>query len=155
MSELSEIEKVLGRGVHEERDWEALLDAVLAEFGCPTGTIHTVESEAGPLQLVAQRGIPEDLLDVVTEIPIGKGIAGAAAESREAVQLCNLQQDLEGVAKPDARKTKVSGSLAIPLLDGEVLKGTIGIGKFEPYEFGEEETARLWEVGAMITRMAT
>jgi L-methionine (R)-S-oxide reductase len=144
---------VLAGGVHEERDWVALLDAVLEAFGCPTGTIHTVETEAGPLQLMAQRGIPEDLMGVVTEIPLGKGIAGAAAESREAVQLCNLQQDLEGVAKPDARKTEVSGSLAIPLLDGEILKGTIGIGKFEPYEFGKEETAQFWEVGGMIARM--
>ena len=130
----------------------AVLDAVLAAFGCPTGTLHTVHDPAGPLHLRAQRGIPVSLMHIVTEIPLGKGIAGAAAQDRAAVQLCNLQQDLGGVAKPDARQTGVCGSLAVPLLDGEVLKGTLGIGKFEPYEFTEAETERLWEVSRAIAK---
>ncbi|MEM7146954.1 MAG: GAF domain-containing protein [Verrucomicrobiota bacterium] len=155
MSEFEAIEKVRMGGLREEEDWEALLDSVLAAFDCPTGTVHTASSAEGPLILQAQRGIPEELMGVVTEIPMGKGIAGAAAANRDAVQLCNLQEDLGGVANPDARKTEVSGSLAVPMLDGEELKGVLGIGKFEPYEFGEEETEKLWAVAEMVARMTT
>lgn len=119
---------------------EAWLGGVMAEFGCQTGTVH--RSEDGEwLELVAVIGVPEKLLPVIARIPFGKGIAGAAAAGREPVELCNLQQDLGGVAKEGARETKVSGSLAVPVFsaDGARVLGTLGIGKVEPYEFSAEE----------------
>ncbi len=122
------------------------LQEAMAEFGCQTGTLHRAEGEW--LYLVAQVGVPEFLMDKISTIPFGKGIAGVAASSKEPVELCNLQQDLGGVAKEDARKTGVSGSLAVPILDdsGKVL-GTLGVGKIVPYEFSEVEKARLTELG--------
>lgn len=87
-------------------------------------------------------------MDKISKIPFGKGIAGVAAESKKPVELCNLQQDLGGVAKEDARKTGVSGSLAVPILDesGKVL-GTLGVGKIVPYEFSDAEKVKLTEIG--------
>jgi signal transduction protein with GAF and PtsI domain len=124
--------------------WESLLGAILAEFGCQTGTIH--RSDDGKiLSLVCQIGVPVNLVEKISSIPFGKGIAGAAAESRQPVELCNLQQDLGGVAKPDARKTGVSGSLAVPVFseENEQVIGTLGIGKFAPHEFSDDEKQRL------------
>jgi L-methionine (R)-S-oxide reductase len=125
---------------------EEKLQEAMAEFGCQTGTLHRAEGEW--LHLVAQAGVPDFLLDKISLIPFGKGIAGVAASTREPVELCNLQQDLGGVAKEDARKTGVSGSLAVPILSetGEVL-GTLGVGKVTPYEFSDVEKARLAEIG--------
>lgn len=122
------------------------LQEAMAEFGCQTGTLHRAEGDW--LYLVSQVGVPEFLMDKISTIPFGKGIAGVAALSKEPVELCNLQQDLGGVAKEDARKTGVSGSLAVPILDdsGKVL-GTLGVGKIVPYEFSEVEKARLTELG--------
>ncbi len=122
------------------------LGEVLAEFGCQTGTLHRAEGEW--LDLVCAIGVPEELTDKISRIPFGKGIAGAAAEKRGPVELCNLQQDLGGVAKEDARKTGVSGSLAVPVFsqDGEKVVGTLGIGKYQPYEFSETEKERLAEI---------
>lgn len=122
------------------------LQEAMAEFGCQTGTLHRAEGEW--LQLVAMAGVPDFLLEKISLIPFGKGIAGAAALTREPVELCNLQQDLGGVAKEDARKTGVSGSLAVPILSesGAVL-GTLGIGKVTPHEFSDAEKARLAEIG--------
>ncbi len=118
----------------------------MAEFECQTGTLHRAEGEW--LHLVASIGVPEFLMDKISTIPFGKGIAGVAAESKAPVELCNLQQDLGGVAKEDARKTGVSGSLAVPILDehGKVL-GTLGVGKIIPYDFSDAEKARLTELG--------
>jgi len=117
------------------------------EFGCQTGTLHRAEGEW--LYLVAKEGVPDFLLEKISKIPFGKGIAGVAAQTREPVELCNLQQDLGGVAKEDARKTGVSGSLAIAILsdDGDKVLGTLGVGKIKPYEFSNEEKARLTEIG--------
>jgi L-methionine (R)-S-oxide reductase len=123
----------------------ARLGEILAEFDCQTGTLHRTAADGRTLRLVCQIGVPESLSGKIAEIPFGKGIAGAAAENRAPVRLCNLQQDLGGVAKPDARQTGVSGSLAVPVFsaDGANVLGTLGIGKFAAYEFTAEEEERL------------
>lgn len=133
-------------------NWNALLESILESFGCQTGTIHQVKDDPTMLILVCQIGVPDFLIDKIAAIPIGKGIAGVAAERREPVELCNLQTDLEGVAKVDARKTGVSGSLAVPIFSptSDAVIGTLGIGKFAPYEFTAEEKRRLMDFAAKI-----
>ncbi|BCU77739.1 GAF domain-containing protein [Luteolibacter sp. LG18] len=136
----------------EYLDPRAWINGVLADFNCQTGTLHRADEARETLSLVAQVGVPAFLLDRITKIPFGKGIAGVAAATREPVELCNLQQDLGGIAKPDARKTEVSGSLAVPVFSktsGEVI-GTLGVGMVEPHEFSEAEKERLKAVAESI-----
>lgn len=126
------------------------LKEVMGEFGCVTGTLHRADSEnAGSLLLVSCEGVPDFLLDKISKIPFGKGIAGVAAETREPVELCNLQEDTGGVAKEAAKQTGVSGSLAVPILaeDKSTVLGVIGVGKLEPYDFSDVEKSKLSELG--------
>jgi signal transduction protein with GAF and PtsI domain len=137
-------------------DWHAVLVKVLANFQCVTGTIHRTNPSTGLLMLLTQHGIPPHVLPMllpkIDNIPFGKGIAGCAAQRKEAVQLCNLQEDLGGVAKPDAQKTNVQGALAVPIVgtDGKVI-GVLGIGKMQPYEFNDSEVADLNAVAALVS----
>ncbi|MEY3547808.1 MAG: hypothetical protein RLZZ552_175 [Verrucomicrobiota bacterium] len=137
-------------------DWQAVLSRTLLNFQCVTGTIHRTDPSTGLLTLIAHQGIPPQVLPMllpkIDNIPFGKGIAGCAAQRKEAVQLCNLQEDLGGVAKPDARKTNVQGALAVPVVgaDGKVI-GVLGIGKMQPYDFTEAEIADLNTVAALIS----
>ena len=131
-------------------DWQAVLDACIAAFSGSTGTLHRLDPADGMLKLIAQKGIPPQLMPVVQTIPVGKGIAGAAAERREPVELCNLQQDLGGVAKPGARQTNVQGSLAVPCLHGDELRGTLGVGLMVPHDFTTEEKERLLALGREV-----
>ena len=126
-------------------DPQIWLQEVLREFSCQTGTIHRTTTDGTHLTLVTQIGVPDSLLDKITLIPFGKGIAGAAAERRAPVELCNLQQDLGDVARPDARQTKVSGSLAVPVFsrDGQKVLGVLGIGMLTPHDFSCEEQQSL------------
>ena len=128
------------------------LEDILQRFSCETGTLHRADEAQELLHLVTQIGVPAVLLDKIRAIPFGKGIAGAAAAQREPVQLCNLQQDLGGIAKPDSRKTGVSGSLAVPIVsrDGDRVLGTLGIGMREPHDFGGEETQSLLAIAAEV-----
>lgn len=128
-------------------DYKTWLQDVLTEFSCQTGTIHRSTQDGTHLTLVAQIGVPEVLLDKISLIPFGKGIAGAAAERRAPVELCNLQQDLGGVARPDARQTNVSGSLAVPVFStcGEKVLGVLGIGMMAPHDFTCDEQKSLAE----------
>ncbi len=134
-------------------DWTEVLSAALKDFACVTGTIHRTDSQTGLLVLTAHQGIPPFVLEKIQTIPFGKGIAGCAAERREAVQLCNLQIDATGVAKPVAKQTNVQGALAIPLIDSDnKVVGVLGIGKMQPYEFSDEEISRVNAIGKVIQK---
>ena len=134
-------------------DWTEVLSAVLKDFACVTGTIHRTDSQTGLLVLTAHQGIPPFVLDKIQTIPFGKGIAGCAAKRRDAVQLCNLQIDATGVAKPVAKQTNVQGALAIPLIDSDnKVVGVLGIGKMQPYEFSDEEISRVNAIGKIIQK---
>ena len=137
-------------------DWHAVLVQILENFACVTGTLHRTDPSTGLLMLVTQHGIPPHVLPMllpkIDNIPFGKGIAGCAAQRKEPVQLCNLQEDLGGVAKPDAQKTNVQGALAVPIVgsDGKVI-GVLGVGKMQPYEFNDSEVSDLNKVAALIS----
>ena len=127
-----------------------VLDAILAHFDCVTGTVHLLGDD-GMLDLLAQRGIPESILLMVSKIPVGKGMAGLAAERRKPVQVCNLQTDESGDVRPGAKDTKMEGSVAAPMFDsaGELI-GTLGVAKPTAYDFSDDEMALLEDLGRTI-----
>ena len=88
---------------------ESVLQVVLKQFSSETGTIHRLDAQAQLLHLVAQVGLPPQMLGIVKTIPVGKGIAGETAQKNRPVTICNLQTDTSGVAKPGARQTGVGG----------------------------------------------
>jgi signal transduction protein with GAF and PtsI domain len=132
--------------------WPQLIELLLRHFGCTVGTVHVLDQKTGLLQLAAQTGLPPVLLDKVATIPIGKGMAGIAAERRQPVQVCNLQSDTSGVVRPGAKLTRMEGSVAVPMLDGATLTGVLGVAKPVAYDFTPAETQLLLEVGACIAR---
>ena len=147
---LSSVTEKLEQASGSTAPFAPILDDLLQHFQCSAGTIHLL-SETGLLELAAQRGLPEFVVAKISTIPIGKGMAGIAAERRKPVQVCNLQTDTSGVVRPGARDTKMEGSIAAPMIspDGS-LKGTLGVAKPVPYEFTSEESDLLLKVGALI-----
>jgi signal transduction protein with GAF and PtsI domain len=125
-------------GAISTNDLERVLKEVLIHFGCQAGTVHSLRE--GELWLSAHSGIPEPVVQIVQRVPIGKGIAGLAAERREPVQLCNLQTDESGQARPGAKMTGMEGSLAVPMLVKGDLRGVLGIAKAEAHDWTAEET---------------
>ncbi|HLU40175.1 MAG TPA: GAF domain-containing protein [Planctomycetota bacterium] len=128
-----------------------VLDAVLARFDCPLGTIHVMRDD-GDLVLAAERNLPPPVRAKVEVVPIGKGMAGIAAERRAPVQVCNLQTDESGVVRPGAKLTLMEGAIACPMLAGERLVGVLGVAKPVPYEFTAAETDLLMAVGKTIAQ---
>ncbi len=136
-----------------EVNWQEVLSQIIAHFDCTTGTIHFLEENTSLLKLKAHQGIPDFLLPKLSEIPIGKGMAGIAAQRKEAVEMCNLQTDTSGVARSAAKETKVEGSLAAPMMIDGVLFGTLGIAKPVPYDFTETEIDSLLKFGKEISHI--
>lgn len=133
-------------------DLPAALAATLAHFGCQAGTIHLLRE--GVLSLAAHQGIPAPVVEIVETVPIGKGIAGLAAERREPITICNLQTDTSGQARPGAKATGMEGSLAVPMLAANELRGVLGIAKAGAYDWSDAETSLLLAVATRVGDLA-
>ena len=130
--------------------YHAILDQVLNHFACTAGTIHSLGPQSQMLHLRARRNIPDELLPRIQKIPVGKGMAGLAAERRQPVQVCNLQTDESGAARPGAKETGMEGCIAVPILAGDQVLGVLGVAKPTAYEYSETEITLLMEIGAAI-----
>jgi L-methionine (R)-S-oxide reductase len=144
---LGELKRDLTPQARGTVDLQALLERMLDSLDAHVGTIHGVES-SGDLVLLASRGLDPELAGRVQRIPPGKGLAGLAAQKRAPVDVCNLQTDTSGQAKPAARQSGAAASIAVPMLvDGE-LRGVLGIALAEAHEFDEGEKQFLLELAA-------
>jgi L-methionine (R)-S-oxide reductase len=140
----------LERSEPGERLLERVLDKVLESLECAVGTFHELDPSSNVLVLRAQRGVPESVLAEVRRVPVGKGMAGLAAERRAPVQVCNLQTDASGVARPGARATGAQGSIAVPVLVRGELRGAFGVGKRSAHDFSDAEAAEILRVASFL-----
>ncbi len=152
MSEFIEkISTLLNNGGPRETVLGNVLRETLRQFRSETGTIHVLDAEKQLLQLVAQIGLPPQMLDIVKTIPVGKGIAGQVIAQGKPVGICNLQTDSSGVAKPGAKQTGVGGALCVPVRAENKIVGTLGVGTIRPYEYTADESRELEEIGVRIS----
>ena len=101
------------------------LEDIVRQFDADTASIHLLED--GVLILKAEVGLPPHIAEIVSRVPVGKGMAGLAAQRNEPVSSCNIQTDATGDVKPGARATGVNGAIVVPIRDanGQV-RGALG-----------------------------
>ena len=118
------------------------LEELVRRFGADTGTLHWLDGNV--LILKGQVGIPPHVVEIVKRVPLGKGMAGLAAERNAPVSACNVQTDASGDVRPGARDTGVNGAIVVPVRDSRGnVRGALGIGVHRVYEYTPEETERL------------
>jgi signal transduction protein with GAF and PtsI domain len=139
------LEKALQAG-----DTQAVLDESIRAFDCQAGTVHWLDAQSGMLKLAAHRNIPDMIVQLAAIVPVGKGIAGLAAQNREPVSLCNLQTDTSGQARPAAKATGMEGSLAVPMLVAGDLRGVLGVAKAAAHDWSDAEKALLLAIAARL-----
>ena len=131
-------------------DPKQALQLALTHFSADTGTLHRLGAD-GMLHLEAWAGsIPEALLPVIQTIPVGKGIAGLAVERKAPVDICNLQTDTSGQARPGAKSIGVQGSICVPMMRGDDAIGALGIATAKERVFTEAETEELMALGRAL-----
>src|ERR1700694_1401475 len=122
---------------------QAKLEEVVRRFAAETASLHLLD-EPGVLVLAAHVGLPPHIVEIVSRVPMGKGMAGQAALRNEPVSTCNIQTDESGDVPRGARSTGVNGAIVVPVRDPEGrVRGALAIGVFRPYEYTPEETERL------------
>ncbi|MBI3768680.1 MAG: GAF domain-containing protein [Deltaproteobacteria bacterium] len=126
-----------------------VLAAIMGQFSADTGTIHRLDGDV--LLLEAEVGLPPPVVAIVRRVPVGKGMAGLAAERNAPVSSCNIQVDTTGDVRPGARQTGVNGAIVVPIRDDAgAVRGTLGIGVRRKYEYDADEIARLLVEAAHI-----
>ncbi|MBD9701415.1 GAF domain-containing protein [Streptomyces sp. ID01-12c] len=148
------------------------VDAWLAEFvarnGGFAGSVHLAEPSEpsepaepavpavpageGEIVLVASYNLPVSVRNGTAVIPIGKGMAGTAAQRREPVAVSDFQTDTTGVAVRAGRAAGAMGSLTLPVFGpaDDTLVAVVGIGFTERRDFTPEETAKYAEDAATV-----
>ena len=126
------------------------LALVLEHFAADSGTIHTRAGEFLELA-AASPGMPDVVLEKIRTIPIGKGMAGRAAERRAPVDTCNLQTDTTGDVRPGAKATGLEGSIVVPILDAhDAPVGSLGVANRSERTFTDAEVATLTAIGRAL-----
>jgi L-methionine (R)-S-oxide reductase len=125
------------------------LRRIVEQFGADSGTIHLMGGD-GALHLAASLGIPDAVARIVEVVPVGKGMAGLAAQRREPVNICNIQSDASGDVRPGARATGLEGAIALPMFRGDDVAGVLGVASRRERTFTEDEVARLLEEGRRL-----
>jgi GAF domain-containing protein len=128
---------------------EALAD-VMARIGADSGTVHWLGSDGLLHLLAATPGLPDQVLDAIRVIPVGKGMAGLAVERREPVTTCNIQSDTSGDVRPGARATGLAGALVVPIFDGDHVVGALGAANRTERSFSDDEVQFLLETGRRL-----
>lgn len=126
-----------------------MLAETIAELQAESGSLHLLGDD-GVMHLTVAQGLPEPVLAMVRIVPIGKGMAGLAAERKQPVTACNIQTDATGNVRPGARATGMEGAIVVPVLRGDQALGALGVANRSERTFTEEETALLLAVGRAV-----
>ena len=130
------------------------LDDAIAHLKADSGTIHLKDPDRMVLLLSASRNIPQQVLDIVKEVPWGKGMAGAAVEKLQPVSVCNIQTTTSSDVRPGARGAGMQGAIVVPMMLRGQAVGAFGVGCLGDREFNAEETAWLLDFAARLAEQA-
>ncbi len=129
------------------------LNSAIEEFGAESGSIHFLRQD-GLLHLAASRNLPPQVVDIVRVVPVGKGMAGLAAERKAPVTACNIQTDTSGNVRPGAKATGMEGAIVVPIISAGRVVGTLGIANRTERTFSDEEQRRLLKRAAELAPLA-
>lgn len=101
--------------------------------------------EGNTLVLGPYRGEPSPH----TNIPIGEGICGAAAATRETVVIPDVNADPRYLACSIKTKSEV----VVPIMDGAVCVGEIDIDSHSPNAFADEDRKLLEDIARTLAKI--
>jgi L-methionine (R)-S-oxide reductase len=140
-------DSIMNNGAH---DMDHALQHAIDKLCADSGTIHLRDADELVLHLVASHNVPESLIAAIRQIPWGKGMAGLAAQSCEPVDYCNLQTSTSPEVHAKAKTAGTQGAVVVPMMHGNEVMGTIGIGCRAERAFSASEIRWLMELGRQL-----
>lgn len=150
LSALYDILEVASDGDNPQGTIERILGRVLRAIGVDAGTIHLLDDSGEQLQLVAQHGLSEHVLDassilVVPESPL----AGWVVRHREVLLIPRINEDVRSASL--AEQSPYNVYIGVPIAAAEDIYGVLSVLAHEATRFtAREEIDLLVSVGEQI-----
>lgn len=110
--------------------------------GAVAGSAHVRQGDG--LALAAAVNLPPPVIAAVRWVPWGKGMAGMALETGEAITTCNLKEDDSGRVKPGAKAVSAQAAIALPVKNtAGFVVAVVGVAFKDEREIGQSEIERL------------
>jgi signal transduction protein with GAF and PtsI domain len=143
-----DIRKVLDRQGTSDLAFDAIVGRLMSVFDAEAAVVYTLDAATGMLKLRCHNGLPRVIADKLRFLCIGKGLPGKAAVLRRAVQAIHHPDS----ACAEELEVLPPGSLFVPILLGDSLRGVIGIAKHFHREYAPDEVSSLTSVAGLVAR---
>lgn len=133
------------RGLRENWSRDRILDEVVGALHAANPKYHWVGIYllvGDVLVLGPYRGKPT----IHTRIPIGEGICGLAARTRETVNVPDVRQDPRYIAC----SLETRSEIVVPILDGDCVYGEIDIDSDDEAAFDQADREQLEQVARLL-----
>jgi signal transduction protein with GAF and PtsI domain len=142
----TEIQKVLDRQGTSDLAFDSIACKMLGEFDAQAAVVYTLDAGTGMLKLRCHCGLGREAADKIRFLCMGKGLSGKAASLRAPVQGWQYPDTLcEG-----EREVLPEGTLYVPMVTENSLRGVLGIAKDYHREYAPDEIAALTAVARLI-----
>lgn len=119
-----------------DRIFEPILMQALEVTRSKSGTLSLYDPQRNELWIAAERGVRQEHKNL--RVPLGKGIVGRVAQSKKLLNIGDVTapewSEIFVDSIPD-----VHSELAVPLLEGEQLRGVLNIESPDPNHFDESD----------------
>jgi signal transduction protein with GAF and PtsI domain len=141
-----DIRKVLDRQGTSDLAFDSIVSRLMSVFDAEAAVVYTLDPATGMLKLRCHDGLPRNISDKLRFLCIGKGLPGKAAVMRRPVQSIHSPE----FACAEELEVLPPGSLFVPMLSENSLRGVIGVAKNFHREYAPDEVAALTAVAALI-----
>jgi signal transduction protein with GAF and PtsI domain len=142
-----DVRKVLEKQGTSDLAFESIAAKLRAVFDAEAAIAYTLDSATGMLKLRCHSGVSRADAEKLRFLRLGKGLPGQAATSRRPVQAL---QAGGCVACPEELEALPQGSLFVPMVWENSLRGVLGIAKNFHREYAPDEVAALSSIALLI-----
>ncbi|MCD6025185.1 MAG: histidine kinase [Fibrobacteria bacterium] len=141
-----DIRKVLDRQGTSDLAFDSIVSRLMTVFDAEAAVVYTLDPATGMLKLRCHDGLPRNISDRLRFLCIGKGLPGKAAVMRQPIQSIHDPES----ACAEELEALPPGSLFVPMLSDNCLRGVLGVAKNFHREYAPDEVAALTAVAALI-----
>ncbi len=141
LAALYDVTAIASESLNLEATLESLMERIQVAMRSEIIVIHLLDEKATHLQLTTHRGLPEQIVDVVQELPSRNGLLGWIVENRSPLMTPNLISDPR--LAPEIHVSNTHTYLGVPMqAQGRVL-GVLSVLRDVECQFSVEEIALL------------
>ncbi len=140
------ISEVLSSSIQLKAVLESTLGKILQVMNIETGWIFILDEDQQVLRCAYSYGLPQYVIDSISELSVGEGIAGRVAQTGEPIVIENASADSR-ISSLAFKEQGIHSFASIPLKSRTRLIGVMNIGSFGQRQLSPEDKRLLKNIG--------